>query len=83
MFQAYRDKHELAHVAHLRLCASEFISFFPVLPHCGGMSLCAFSACTHVDVVTSFRFKFDEKHHPLQELLRQFAYHPKYMENHI
>ena len=40
------------------------------------MSLCALSACTHVDVVTSSWLKFDEKHHPLSEvnkdhLLRQ------------
>ena len=49
----------------LRTCASAPTSFFPVLPHCGGMSLCALSACTHVDVVTSSWLKFDEKHHPL------------------
>ena len=72
----HRDKHELAHVAHLRLCTSALSSFFPVLPHCGGMSLCALSACTHVEVVTSSWLKFDEKHHPLSEvnkdhLLRQ------------
>ena len=66
VFQAYAcggccDTETSTSLPMLRTCASAPTSFFPVLPHCGGMSLCALSACTHVDVVTSSWLKFDEK----------------------
>ena len=45
-------------LAPVRKCA--YFLFFSVLPHCCGLSSCALSACTLVDVVTSW-LKFDEK----------------------
>ena len=76
VFQAYAcgrccDTETSRSLSLLRTCACaqvRLLPFFPVLPHCGGMSLCALSACTHVDVVTPSWLKSDEKHHPLSSL---------------
>ena len=47
--------------SHTCACAQvRLLPFLSVLPHCCGLSSCALSACTLVDVVTSW-LKFDEK----------------------
>ena len=72
VFQAYAcgrccDTETSRSLSLLRTCACAQVRLLPfsLSCHTGGMSLCAFSACTHVDVVTPSWIKFDEKHHPL------------------